>query len=527
MTAETGFAAGGHYQGHNETVWVGDGDLAFADVIRVARDGVRAELTAAAGARMDETRARIQAAINGDEAVYGITTGFGALANTHIPQAARIELQHAILRSHAAGMGPPMPREVVRAMILLRARTLAKGYSGTRPVVAASLLALLNAGITPYVPRYGSLGASGDLAPLAHASLCMTGEGWVLRDDGSRGDAAVALREAGLSPLQLEAKEGLALLNGTDGMLGMLVMACADAAALFRTADLVCALTVEALYGRDGPFDPALHVIRPHPGQARSAANVRRLLANSEILAARRGADDLVQDAYSLRCTPQVNGAARDTLDFAAQVATRELAAAVDNPVILDDGRVESTGNFHGEPLAFAFDFLAIAAAEVGAIAERRTDRLLDVKRSRGLPPFLTPDAGVNSGLMIAQYTAAALVAENRRLAQPASTDSLPTSAMQEDHVSMGWGGALKLRQLLDNLARILAIEAVCAAAGLDFRAPLQPAPPLRAVRDRIRAEIPGPGADRFLAPDLEAAEALIRSNALVTAAESIVGPLD
>jgi len=354
----------------------------------------------------------------------------------------------------------------------------------------------------------------------------MTGEGWVLSEDGTHAEAGPALERAGLTPLQLEAKEGLALLNGTDGMLGMLVMACVDAAALFRAADLVCAMTVEASFGRDGPFAPELHAIRPHPGQAQSAANLTRLLTGSEILAARRSADDLVQDAYSIRCTPQVNGAARDTLDFAAQTATRELAAAVDNPVILDDGRVESTGNFHGAPLAFACDFLAIAAAEIGAIAERRTDRMLDTKRSRGLPPFLTTEPGVNSGLMIAQYTAAALVAENRRLAQPASVDSLPTSAMQEDHVSMGWGGALKLRQVLDNLARILAIEAVCAAAGIDFRQPLCPAPAIHAAWETLRARIPGPGPDRFLAPDLEAAEELVWSGALVAAAESVAGPL-
>lgn len=505
---------------------VGSGSLGFADVISVARDGAPVTLAPEAVARMAESRARIQPAVAGDAAVYGITTGFGALANTRIPAHARVELQHALLRSHAAGMGPPAPREVVRAMLLLRARTLAMGYSGVRPVVAQALLDVLNAGITPLVPRYGSLGASGDLAPLAHASLCATGEGWALGEDGGTIDAARALEQAGLTPLRLEAKEGLALLNGTDGMLGMLAMACVDAEHAFRAADLTCAMSVEALFGKDGPFAPELHAIRPHPGQGKSAANIFRLLAGSQILAARRAGDDLVQDAYSLRCTPQVNGAARDTLEFAAQVAERELAAAVDNPVILPDGRVESTGNFHGEPLAFACDFLAIAAAEVGAIAERRIDRLLDVKRSRGLPPFLSPEPGVNSGMMIAQYTAAALVAENRRLAQPASVDSLPTSAMQEDHVSMGWGGALKLRQVLENLVRILAIEAVCAGAGLDWRLPLRPGPAVRAAWESLRARVPGPGPDRFLAPDLAAAEELVHGDALVDAAASVIGPL-
>jgi histidine ammonia-lyase len=324
----------------------------------------------------------------------------------------------------------------------------------------------------------------------------------------------------------LEPKEGLSLLNGTDGMLGMLVLACVDALALFRTGDVACAMGVEALLGTDRPFAPDLQALRPHPGQAKSAANLVALLAGSPIVASHRESDHAVQDAYSLRCHPQVMGAARDALDFAAQVAGRELRAAVDNPVVLPDGRVESTGNFHGEPLAFAADFLAVGAAEVGAIAERRIDRLLDETRSRGLPPFLAPQAGVNSGLMVAQYTAAALVAENRRLAQPASVDSLPTSGMQEDHVSMGWGAALKLRQLLDHLARILAVEALCAARGLDLRAPLRPAPATGAVRDLLRTRIPGPGPDRFLAPDLAAAEALVQSGAILGAAESVIGAL-
>jgi histidine ammonia-lyase len=500
--------------------------LTFADIVAVGRAGARVTLVPEARERLARSRASVEAAAAGERPVYGITTGFGALANTHIPPEARSRLQHALLRSHAAGMGPPAPRDAVRAMMLCRAAVLAKGYSGVRPVVVERVLDLLNAGITPFVPLYGSLGASGDLAPLAHAALCLTGEGWVLDRGGGRADAADALRRAGLAPLALEAKEGLALLNGTDGMLAMLVLACVDAAALFRTADAVCAMSVEAALGTDRPFAPELQAIRPHPGQARSAANLAGVLAGSPIVVSHRESDHAVQDAYALRCHPQVMGAARDTLAFAEQVAARELAAAVDNPVVLADGRVESTGNFHGEPLAFACDFLAIAAAEVGAIAERRVDRLLDDTRSRGLPAFLTPDPGVNSGLMVAQYTAAALVAENRRLAQPASVDSLPTSGMQEDHVSMGWGAALKLRQALDNLARIVAIEAVCAAHGLDLRAPLEPAPATQALRDLVRSRMPGPGPDRFLAPDLAAAEELVRSGALLAAAESVVGAL-
>jgi histidine ammonia-lyase len=508
------------------TVVVGRQELRFADLVAVGRDGVRAELAPEARERMARSRAHVDAAAAGDRLVYGITTGFGALANTRIPPEARVQLQHALLRSHGAGMGPPVPREVVRAMMLSRAGMLAKGYSGVRPVVAEGILDLLNAGVTPFVPVYGSLGASGDLAPLAHAGLCLTGEGWVLGPDGGCVDAAAALRRAGLAPLALEAKEGLALLNGSDGMLAVLVLACVDAAALFRTGDAVCAMSVEALLGTDRPFAPELQALRPHPGQARSAANLTRVLAGSPIVASHRESAHAVQDAYSLRCHPQVMGAARDALDFAAQVATRELGAAVDNPVVLPDGRVESSGNFHGEPLAFACDFLAIAAAEVGAIAERRIDRLLDATRSQGLPAFLSPAPGVNSGLMLAQYTAAALGAENRRLAQPASVDSLPTSGMQEDHVSMGWGAALKLRRLLENLARVLAIEAVCAAHGLDLRAPLQPAPATRAVLAAIRSRIPGPGADRYLAPDLAAAEELVRAGVLLAAAEGVVESL-
>ena len=503
-----------------------DGGLRPEEVLAVARGRARAVLAPAAAERMARSRSFVEAAATGEGAVYGITTGFGALASVPIPPAVRGELQHALVRSHAAGMGPPVPRDVVRAMLLSRAGALAKGYSGVRPAVVQGLLDLLNAGITPYVPRYGSLGASGDLAPLAHAALVLTGEGWVLESGGGRGEAAGALRRAGLVPVALEPKEGLALLNGTDGMLGLLVLACADALALLRTGDVACAMSVESLLGTDRPFQPELQAIRPHPGQARSAANLTALLAGSPIVASHRHSEHAVQDAYSVRCHPQVMGAARDTLDFASQVAERELRAAVDNPVVLPDGRVESTGNFHGEPLAFGADFLAIAAAEVGAIAERRIDRLLDETRSRGLPPFLAPEAGVNSGLMVAQYTAAALVAENRRLAQPASVDSLPTSGMQEDHVSMGWGAGLKLHQLLQNLARILAVEAVCAARALDLRAPLRPAPATGAVRDLLRASVPGPGPDRFLAPDLDAGADLVQRGAVLAAAESVTGAL-
>jgi histidine ammonia-lyase len=410
--------------------------------------------------------------------------------------------------------------------MLLRARTLSMGLSGVRPALAEGLVALLNAQIAPVVPRYGSVGCSGDLAPLAHIALTLVGEGEVTNAEGVTQSAAQALRSAKLKPLKLETKEGLALINGTDGMLGMLALACADAERCFRTADITAAMSVEALLGTDRPFQAQLHEIRPHAGQMASAANLIRLLRGSGIVASHRHSQHAVQDSYSVRCSPQVAGAARDTLEFARRTAAIELSSAVDNPVVLENGDVESTGNFHGEPLAFAADFLAIAAAEVGAISERRLDRMLDPHRSEGLPPFLAEEPGVNSGLMVAQYTAASLVAENRRLAAPASVDSIPTSGMQEDHVSMGWGAALKLRVVLDNLLHILAVELIASARALDLRGPLVPSPATAAVRDLLRRHVKGPGPDRILAPELAAAESLVRSGAVLEAAQSVIGPL-
>jgi len=493
------------------------------DLIAVARADARVTLAPDALAAMRASRSIVDNIERDGRPVYGVSTGFGALANTFIAPERRAELQHALIRSHAAGIGAPMPREVVRAMLLLRARSLAMGRSGVRPEVAQALIELLNADITPWVPEHGSLGASGDLAPLAHCALVLIGEGWVLAKDGSR----ISAVDAGVTPIALSSKEGLALINGTDGMLGMLLMAIEDAAHLFTMADVTAALSIEAMLGSDRPFMPELHTIRPHPGQAASAANIHRLLQGSQIMDSHR--DDLghaVQDAYSMRCAPQVAGAARDTLEFAVMVAGRELRSIVDNPVVLPDGRVESTGNFHGAPLGFAADYLAIAASEVGAIAERRVDRLLDVTRSRDLPPFLTPDPGVNSGLMIAQYTAAGIVAENRRLAAPASVDSLPTSGMQEDHVSMGWAATRKLRTVLDNVCSILAVELLSGVRGIQLRAPLPPSPAGRiavAVVERF-AGVPGP--DIFLAPVLESARAVVRSRDLRTAIERETGPL-
>ena len=508
------------------TVTLRGASLDEEQVVAVARHGEKVALSAAARTKMEQSRARVQRAAGSREPVYGVSTGFGALAGTRIAPLRQPELQLALIRSHAAGVGPPVDDEVVRATMLLRARTLSMGLSGVRPVVAEALIAALNAQVTPMVPRHGSVGCSGDLAPLAHIALALVGEGEVVNVDGTRRPAALALRAAKLKPLKLETKEGLSLINGTDGMLGMLTLACRDAELCFRVADITAAMSAEALMGTDRPFQPHLHEIRPHPGQLASAANLALLLRGSGIVASHRHSAHAVQDSYSVRCSPQVAGAARDTLDFARRTAAVELASAIDNPVVLENGDVESTGNFHGEPLAFAADFLAIAASEVGAIAERRVDRLLDPHRSEGLPPFLAHEPGVNSGLMVAQYTAAALVAENRRLAAPASVDSVPTSGMQEDHVSMGWGAALKLRTVIENVISILAVELIAGARALDLRAPLKPAPATAAVRDLVRTQVSGVGPDRVVAPELASAAALIRSGAVLSAAQAVTGLL-
>jgi histidine ammonia-lyase len=508
-------------------VTVTAGGISPADVLAVARGSAPVEIGPDALAAMERSRSLVDDIERAGRPVYGVSTGFGALAQTQIEPARRVELQHALIRSHAAGLGAPMPAEVVRAMVLLRVRSLAMGHSGVRPLVARSLVGLLNAGIVPWVPEHGSLGASGDLAPLAHCALVLLGEGWVVDPSGERVAAADALKAAGLEPITLAAKEGLALINGTDGMLGMLLLAAADARHLFTMADVTTALAIEAMLGSDRPFQPELHTIRPHPGQAASAANIFQLLQDSDIMASHR--DDFehaVQDAYAMRCAPQVAGAARDTLEFVTAVADRELASIVDNPVVLADGRVESTGNFHGAPLGFAADFLAIAAAEVGAISERRVDRLLDVTRSRDLPAFLSPDPGVNSGLMIAQYTAAGIVAENRRLAAPASVDSLPTSGMQEDHVSMGWAATVKLRRVLDNLQSLLAVELLAAVRGLQLRRPVLPSPAGRAALRVVGPAAGEPGPDVFVAPVLESMRDLVAGTELRAAIEKASGPL-
>jgi len=506
---------------------VGTGPLAFGDVVAVARHGAQVSLTDEALKAIAEARAHVDELAARPTPAYGISTGFGALATRHIHEELRARLQENIVRSHAAGSGPEVEREVVRAMMLLRLSTLATGRTGVRPVTAETLAALLNAGITPIVHEYGSLGCSGDLAPLSHVALALIGEGEVHDADGLKRPAAEALAAAGIEPLALVAKEGLALLNGTDGMLGMLVLAIEDLRALLRAADVGAAMSVEAQLGTDRVFAADLQELRPHPGQAASAANLRALLKDSAIMESHRGPDcTRVQDAYSLRCSPQVHGAARDTLDHASLVASRELAASVDNPVVLPDGRVESNGNFHGAPVAYVLDFLAIPVADVASMAERRTDRMLDTARSHGLPAFLADDPGVDSGYMIAQYTQAAVVSELKRLASPASVDSIPSSAMQEDHVSMGWGGARKLRRAVDGLTRVVAIEIMTAARALSLRAPLRPGPATAAVVAALRTGVPAPGPDRYVAPEIAAAVDLVRDGSLVAAAESVVGPL-
>ena len=486
--------------------------MTIDDVIAVARKDARVVLSDAAITAMVTSRAHIEALAASLEPVYGISTGFGALATRHVSPELRPQLQRSLIRSHAAGVGEPVEREVVRALMTLRLKTLASGRTGVRPVVATTIAAVLNAGITPVVREFGSLGCSGDLAPLAHCALVLMGEGEAIDAHGTRRPVLELLNEAGISPIELREKEGLALINGTDGMLGMLILALADLSMLCDSLDVVAAMSVEALLGTDAVFVPELHEpMRPHPGQAVSAARMLLALKNSPIVASHRHDDDRVQDAYSLRCAPQVMGAVRDTMTHALLVATRELAATIDNPVVLPDGRVSSNGNFHGAPIGYVLDFLAIAVADLGSMSERRTDRMLDKTRSYGLPPFLANDPGVDSGLMIAQYTQAALVSENKRLAVPASVDSIPSSAMQEDHVSMGWSAARKLLRAIDNLTRIIAIELVTASRALDLRSPLQPGPVTGAVRDRLREVVAGPGPDRFLSPELEASVKFVR----------------
>jgi histidine ammonia-lyase len=506
------------------TVTVGSGPVSLDDVVAVARHDAQVALDPSSLARVAESRAVIDALASDPNPHYGISTGFGALATTFIERDRRAQLQLSLIRSHAAGMGDEVEREVIRSLMLLRLSTLMTARTGIRPVVCETYAAVLNAGITPIVRNFGSLGCSGDLAPLSHCALALIGEGDVRDSHGVEMPAARALEAAGITAVALEEKEGLALINGTDGMLGQLCLAIHDLTDLLTVADVAAAMSIEGLMGTNKVFAADLQRLRPQAGQAISAANIASVLADSPIVASHAGPEDgRVQDAYSLRCSPQVIGGARDTVAHATRVAEAELASAVDNPVLTEDGRVESNGNFHGAPVAYVLDFLAIVAADVASMSERRTDRFLDKARNQGLPPFLAHEAGVDSGLMIAQYTAAGLVSEMKRLAMPASVDSIPSSAMQEDHVSMGWHAARKLRSAVDALTRVLAIELVTAARGLALREPLVASPTSRAVMAVLAdAGVQGPGPDRFLSPELEAAAAAVGSGAVLEGARKV-----
>jgi histidine ammonia-lyase len=475
--------------------------LSIDDVVVVAREGAAVEVGEEARRRMAPSRAVVVALDSTDSVAYGVTTGFGALADRVVPPDDRAALQRRVVISHAAGMGAPLDAEIVRGMLLLRARTLCAGYSGVRPLLPESLVALLNSGLVPWVPEHGSLGASGDLAPLAHATACLLGEGWVW-DGAGRRPAKEALAERGLNLIAVGPREGLALINGTDAMSAVLALAVADLAELLRAADVVAAMSVEALLGTTTAFAERAVALRPAPGQAASAANLRALLSDSALVASHRESHHALQDPYSLRCTPQVHGAARDVHGFARECVDRELEAVVDNPMVLD-AEVVSGGNFHGQALAYAADMLASVCADMAAISERRLDRLLDPSRSRGLPAFLTANPGLNSGLMIIQYTAAAMVVELRAAATPIAVQSMSTSAGQEDHVSMGFTAAMRTRRSVLTLRMVLAAELVAAAQALELRAPLRPGPGTGAVLHSLRTCIAHLDNDRVLAGDL------------------------
>ncbi|CAN5856334.1 histidine ammonia-lyase [soil metagenome] len=502
---------------------LGDDTLTLEALAEVARGGRSVELGAAARAAMDRARRVVDDVVAGGDAapaVYGVNTGFGALAEVRISAGQVAQLQKNLVRSHAAGVGQPLAREAVRAMMLLRAAVLATGRSGARTVCCERLCELLAAGVHPVIPARGSVGASGDLAPLAHLALCMIGEG----DAEYRGvtmPAAEALALANIPPLTLEAKEGLTLLNGTQHMTAVGGLAVLDAEVTCRIADLAGALSLEALKGTVRAFDERVIAARPHPGQIAVGAVLRALLAGSEIAESHKDCGK-VQDPYSLRCMPQVHGASRDILGYVRTVLEREIGSSTDNPLVFVDGpdgdEMISGGNFHGQPVAMALDAAAIAVAELANISERRVEQLVNPHLSSGLPPFLAPDSGLNSGFMIAQVSAAALVSENKVLAHPASVDSIPSSAGREDHVSMGATAALKLAMIHDHVRTVLAIELLCAAQGLDLRRPLRTTKPLEAVHAVIRAKVPAMMVDRPLSPDIAAVRAMIDDGSLLAA---------
>jgi len=500
--------------------------LTLEDVVAVAR-GAHVAFAGPARERVRAAREVVEHAVADGRTMYGVTTGFGALADTRIAPEQTSALQRGIVTSHATAVGRPLSREEARAMLLLRAHVLALGHSGVRAEVIELMVEMLNRDIVPAVPEQGSLGASGDLAPLAGLALPLIGLGRLLTGDGGAEPAADGLGRAGLRPLELQAKEGLALVNGTQGMLAIGTLALVRSEQLARAADVIAAMTIEASLGTDAPFDERLQRLRPHPGQAASAANLRVLLATSPIRESHRASPHLVQDAYSLRCAPQVHGATRDTCRHVREVLAIEANSVSDNPIVLvEDDDVQSGGNFHGMPVAVAMDALAMSLVSLASISDRRLYRLLDPKTSNGLPPFLIPESGLNSGFMLIQYTAASIVSECKSLAHPASVDSIPSSAGQEDHVSMGMTSARHAREIVANGETVIALEALAAAQALDLRAPLEPGPATRAAVKAIRGRVPFVEHDREFGPDIEAAVELVRDGSLVEAVEAVTGPL-
>jgi histidine ammonia-lyase len=501
-------------------------DLGLADVWAVAVEHAPVEIADSARERMRAARELVERAVHGKrEHTYGVNTGFGRFVSRSIPEELAEELQLRLLRSHACGVGEPYPPEIVRAAMLLRANALAKGYSGAHVHTVELIVECLNRGVLPYVPSRGSVGASGDLAPLAHLALPLIGEGEA-SFEGQRLPGGEALAAAGLEPVRLQAKEGLSLVNGTQFMAAFGALGLARARRLAKTADVACAISLEALQGSRSSFLPQIHAARPLRGQIDSADNVLRLIEDSAINEAHRWCDK-VQDAYSLRCAPQVHGASRDLLDYVDYTVATELNAATDNPLVLvADDMLVSNGNFHGQPLAFALDALAMAVAELANISERRIERLVNPSLSEGLPAFLTGDGGLNSGFMIPQYVAASLVSENKVLSHPAGVDSIPTSAGQEDHVSMGNAAGLKAWQVLANAERVLAIELLASVQGVEFLAPLQPGVGVRSAREAVRSLSPRLRDDRQLSGDIEAVARAVRGGVLVEAVEAEVGEL-
>lgn len=499
-------------------------NLSGHEVVRAIRQGKTFSLDTKQLEKAAKARELVLRLLDEGSPVYGINTGFGKLADTSISPASVAELQRNLILSHSCGVGEPFSGEVVKTMIILRANALMKGHSGIRPEVIRLLVELVNQNVIPVVPSQGSVGASGDLVPLAHMSAVLIGEGEAYYRD-QRLPGAKALERAGLAPVQLEAKEGLALINGTQAMTAQAVLALYDSEILLKTSDVASSLTMEALHGIPDSLDERVHALRAHRGQMLVASNLRRLLSGSDLVYGRT--HPRIQDAYSLRCIPQVHGATRDAYSYVEQVINTEINSVTDNPILFpEDGQVISAGNFHGQPVALALDFLGIALAELGNISERRIERLVNPQLS-GLPPFLTRESGLNSGYMIVQYTAAALVSENKVLAHPASVDSIPTSANQEDHVSMGSIAARKLGSILANVQNIAAIEILCACQALEFSDRSRMAPATRAVYDLVRSAVPPLEGDRFLEPEIKAVRDLVVSGQILKAAAGQVGQVD